>query len=220
MPGCMSTFWPPLELDEATRKWVDFYSTDADPAKGIEGKPGVLRRTYGMQLVETSFPGEQSKLTDNFAPSGRYVRLFAMTFSGFLQNFQVKLASQSGELYIQDFTDVPSLLNMQQVRSAAMGGSFTLFTPESLLMGQNAGRPLVWDPAIQLEGTQELIVTAQTIAPVKGNDQRFVLNIAFHVWEFPDVPRMLSSPVTGQPTGRVQQQTLNRARAAQAKRGG
>jgi len=189
----MNQYWPRLELTDEEREWCRSYDgeytvKDASGNPVQKTFPGVYRRTYVQQLRSTTFTNETNKFQDNYSPSGRRTRIFAFTFSGFVAGWQIKMFSTSGEQWVQDFTTVTALVNSAPRAGSGMSLEIAPTTPELTLMQQGV---IMYrrDPNILLEGTQELVFQGQTlIAPFETNG-RFVLNIATHVWEFPDMPR-------------------------------
>jgi hypothetical protein len=191
----LNTCWPPLQLTEFEAEYVSHYQT---PGEGDHpALPGVYRRAYplGLQRVR-NFPGESDELVAQFVPSGRYTRVFAMTFSGDLNWWKLSLRTNPGEVLFEEAL-VSSLLNMQ-----ANGGSSKIqltssfFPPSPLLSG--CPLPLLFEPNIVLPGAANLKFEGDILPewdallnlldpPQPDARTRSVLNILVHVWEFPDV---------------------------------
>jgi hypothetical protein len=194
----MNQVWPRLELTkeemEYCRNYDGRYPTDE---VGPDGKkkwklfPGVRRRTYVNQLVNTTFTDETSVFQQNFSPSGRRTRVFAFTFSGYIAAWQIKIFSTSGELWVQDFTTITALCNgAPRAPAGGFGMQSEVLVGESkFTLLQQGVIPYRRDPNILLGGTQELVFQGQTLVAPAASNGRFVLNIATHVWEFPDMPR-------------------------------
>lgn len=209
----MSEQHPRLELTDEEKQFCARYAT--------EDLPGVEQRIYRAQLTDTTFPDEVSQLVGRLSPSGRRCRCYQITFTGLLANWRVKLRYQGSRNVIQDFSSVPALLNI----APRFGG---LAPPEigtglgpSFLLDQVPGRPFRRDPNLLLEGTQELILEGQTIVPavtVEGVAQRYVLNVAWWCWEFPDVPRRTERAGIEQSDGG--EERMSKAIAKKAKGGG
>lgn len=148
-----------------------------------DGRPGVLRRMYPLQLIGTTFPGETNQTTQNYLPSGRRTRVFALTFSGDVEWWVLSLRSQSGEIFIES-TQVATMLNL--ARSAGTASSQIFSDSATSLYRPNSG-PYTILPNIVLQGSQTLVVSGGFDAgKIPNPNGRTVLNIVFHVWEFPN----------------------------------
>lgn len=188
--------WPPLELTPEERSYCAHY------ARG--DTPGVLRRTYGAELIQTTITGEPSQPTQTVTFSGRRVRLFGISFSGDLDAWAIQLKSPAGTLYTNGFAPVPALLNQQpDLSTFNMIPTFSTSQP-TIYLARPGALPMLFDPNIVLEGTDALVIEGQVgaawITRAANQPYRAVLNCALHVWEFPDAPR--ERPITG-PTGAV-----------------
>jgi len=181
--------WPNLQLTELEKSVASYYTTTGED--GVT-RPGVMRKIYTNTLIKTLVAGEQPVVADRFLPSGRRTRCFAITFSGDVEFWRIQLASLTGEQYVQilpatglptskvpvgSFTGLPSNPNSQAINDLGLRDDVLARAPS---------RPFIRDPSIVLEGTQGI----QIDGDVDGNivvapGDRSVLNIAFHVWEFP-----------------------------------
>lgn len=204
MSEFLGQIWPDLVLTDEEREYCSTYATEE--RDGHPAMPGVLGRVYGgdsLRLVRTTFPGERDRLTVPLETSGRRTRVKALTVSGDLAYWSIQIRSQSGELYFDSLTRVLTL-------GGAAPGRPALFAPEtsvpagpSLLFLRNGIDPIAFEPNLLLEGTQALVIDGAIAPGIVDPDepnQRSVLNLAFHVWEFPDMPR--TRPTTKYTTGR------------------
>lgn len=206
---------PRLELTDEEKEFCARYAT--------EDLPGVEQRLYRTQLRDTTFDNETSVFVGRLSPSGRRCRCYQITFSGLIANWRIKLRYQGSRNILQDFMSIPALLNT----SSRLGG---LLAPETAgaggvgspaLVNQVPARPFTRDPNLLLEGTQELILEGQTIIPaetIEQEPQRYVLNVCFWCWEFPDVPRKTERDSLEEMGGGEQRMT--RAIAQSARKGG
>lgn len=171
--------WPALELLEFEKQFCNYYR---------EGeRPGVLRRIYPLRLVDSSLPDDVQQLSVRFVPSGRRTRVFAVTMSGDLDNWMLKVSTPSGELYTQDFASVSALLNHPLLLPVLPAPPEAIYPP---------GGPLEFEPNIVLERTMVLLFDGYTIVPAAHFEYptRFVLNLAIHCWEMPQVPTRIVPP--------------------------
>ena len=191
--------WPPLFLTEDESKYVATYAT-----KFPDGtrKPGVLRRSYaGKLVVPTNLPNERQQLSYQFRASGRYTRLFAVTFSGNVDFWRIKLTTTPGEVLV-DEAPVNALLNVPSYAGRSANLAMNGGNPATVLL-QGSGL-LYFEPNVVLEGTSAIdfegfLDSSWISSLVQPTDQaRAVLNIGVHVWEFPDVPRSRGIGGTGQ----------------------
>lgn len=181
--------WPTLELTEWEKQYVSYYR------EGNE-KAGVLRRCYPLQMRATNLPDDHEVLDQRFVPSGRRTRLFALTFSGDIDNWEITIATAAGELLTQDWASVSALLNAPFLTP-------TLPTRVTNLPTQTfpGGGPLIFDPNVVLERTMTLLLQGRLIVPIDPQTPtRYVLNIACHCWEMPNVPTRIVPPPTQLPT--------------------
>lgn len=175
----LTNVWPELELTAEEAQYNAHYANYNGPQ---DGRPGVLRRTYPIQLSYSNFSGETNKTTVSFIPSGRRTRLFALTFSGDVEWWIINVATQSSERLI-DTTQVSALLNLSQVAGAQARAVFQ--DSATSLQRPNNG-PLVFDPNYLLIGSQSIIFTGFVDTDkLTAPNSRSVLNIGIHVWEFP-----------------------------------
>ena len=183
----LNVAWPPLLLTEDELDFVRLYADDEFP--------GVLRRVYpGTLLRPRNLVGEQDVLSFTYKPSGRFTRVFAITFSGDTLFWEVKLRTDPGEVLFTDYAAVSALLNQGPwgraafvtPSSAAFEGSYAISVPPP--------GPLLFEPNIALEGTSNLTLEGRVVPEwdaltTPQAQTRAVLNVAFHVWEFPQMPR-------------------------------
>ena len=182
--------WPELELTEEERQWCDYYASDK--------KPGVLRRTQQVTLVLTTFAGEQNVFSVKFASSGRRTRVFGLTFSGDTLWWRIRMTADAGETFITptsgpgaaQFAFVRALQGISPIAGSLGGLDSNL---DGTVTNQQTAEPLIFDPNILLEGTQEIKVDGDVDPQVLGNVEqgRSLLHVGFHYWEFPDYPRVL-----------------------------
>lgn len=170
--------WPPCDLSDEEREYVSLYATT--------DRPGVKRRTYGADLVQTTFPGEISQLSQAVAFSGRYVRLFGFTFSGEIYAWTIKAYLVNEEQYIFDFCAVTTLIGATPRSQVACDTPINQVPP--VVLQVPSFEPLIWDPNIRIEGTQQLIIEGRYIGTTPEESYRSPLHIALHCWEFPDTP--------------------------------
>src|SRR5690349_10029053 len=120
--------WPKLQLTEYEKKFVSFYAESE--ARAGQQKPGVLRRTYRLQLAsaaQTSRNIPSAKLIDNIQISRR-ARIFAITFSGNTDAWRLSVRNTNGTLYTnptprtQKYPIVSSLVAGSYFNALAMGG--------------------------------------------------------------------------------------------------
>jgi len=194
----MNIVWPALELTEGEKRYVDHYAHEGTPDE--EGKPGVMRRVYVVQLMRSTFAGEFDVLSQNVGFSGRRIKVFAMMVTGDLFYWSIKLTLLSGETLFTDFTPVPALFNLPAAVGAAFPPDASIAAGSLPLLTRLATpEPHPFEPHIVIEGTQEIIVEGRCGPGIVNPDktqERSVLNVAFHVWEYPDIPRDLPPPGT------------------------
>lgn len=187
----VNTWWPQLELEPDEREWCGIYAE--------EGLPGVLPRQWPCTLIGSSIASENVlRQTVNF--SGRRTRIYAMTASGDIAAWRIKVTSQAGEQYITGTDTSPGGAPV----ATLLGLEHTMWAAESQV-DQNAadgiaylispgGQPLLFDPNLVIEGVQGLVIEGE-LSPRFGaaaqpqTDWRAVLNLCWWVWEFPEFPR-------------------------------
>lgn len=179
--------WPLLELTPQEREYVGHYASP--------GKPGVLRRSYGTTLRISNLSGDPQQPQQLVTFSGRRVRIFGLTMSGDLGAWLLQLSSPAGTLYTNGFVSVASLLNRQEDLTGPNmlpEWETSQGSPRHYLDNQTSD-PLLFDPNIVIEGTDALIFAGQLgssyLTRAGEGDYRAVLNVAIHVWEFPEWPR-------------------------------
>lgn len=179
--------WPLLELTEEEREYVGHYASPA--------KPGVLRRVYTARLIQSTIAATQSQPTQSVNFSGRRVRVFGMTFSGDLAAWRLTITNPAGTLFTTANASVPALLGYQEdltTNNMLTSWTFTGAAPVDYL-STSGPPPMLFDPNIIIEGTDSLIFQGSVGQPwidrAQGQPYRAILNVAVHVWEFPDFPR-------------------------------
>lgn len=193
-------FWPHLELTEYEKRFVAAYSTPAVPASGrnpaIPGKPGVLRRMYKVLLNNTEHPGvtglEDIHLTGGVQIS-RASRVFALTFSGDINSWRIKMFLASGTEFtpkLQGGT-YPMVCTLSPAASwniAATVANAPTFN-ETFEQFAYMQLPMLVEPNWELDQNETLMfdVEAQTENPI-------ILEVGVHVWEFPGMTRGLEGP--------------------------
>lgn len=175
---------PPLQLTDEERRAVGVYA-DAT-------RPGVLARYYPLQLVSTAVAGEVSQFVATLKTSGRYTRVYAWTFTGDVEAWSIRMRRTSGELLVMDYARVTSLTSCAPMAGTAAERDY-LWSP--LLLARQAPPPLVWDPAIILDGNETISIDGRCDVAVAAG-QRSVLNLCAWVWEF---PRVNAAPVVRGP---------------------
>lgn len=164
---------PELTLTPEEKRVVGHY-----PSASL---PGVLDRRYSLQLSQSAVAGDTSQPSAVFIPSGRRVKLYAITFSGDVEAWAIMLRLNSGEQLFQNPTRVTALLNAASTVGTAAQPDFTA---GSTLLQRSTFQPWTYDPPLVLEGTQSLTVDGTPLVSLATN-QRTVLNLCFWVWEFP-----------------------------------
>lgn len=187
--------WPPLLLTEDE---LEFCGQYADPEK-----PGVLRRVYSGTLVRPrNIAGETDALIYTYKPSGRFTRVFAVTFTGDVLFWEVKLRTDPGEVLITDYTAVSALTNQGSWGRASFVVPYANQFEGSYATGGTPPGPLLFEPNIALEGTSNLYFEGRVVPEWDALTTpqaltRAVLNVAVHVWEFPQMPRQRGIGGTG-----------------------
>ncbi len=169
-----STAWPELLLTDDERQFVRTYP-DAT-------HPGVLPRVYPLApLVDSTIAADDRRFVTRFIPSRRRTRVHTITFSGDVGVWAVSIRTGSGEL-LSELAPVTALLNGPQLSPAAFAPDWTAAV--DLLARVQPGL-LVFDPNIVMSGSDVLIFDGIAAPGLLGEDNRTILNIACHVWEFP-----------------------------------
>lgn len=162
---------PQLQLTPDEKRFWSEYSAP--------GKPGVRARVTPLQLVETGIAGEQNVPSQTFTPNGRKARVGAVTFTGDLSYWDLRIKLGSGQLLIADFARVSALVNVP-----FFSGSST--QPDDLvsdfILARVQGDPFIFDPGIDLQGNESLVFDGAFVPGIGG--ARSVLNIAVHWWDF------------------------------------
>lgn len=120
--------WPKLQLTDFEKQFVSVYAVHDSGGNVL--KPGVLRRSYRLQLAsqaqrEKNIPAQ--KLIDQIQISRR-ARIFAITFSGNTDCFRLKVANSNGTQYTnpanrsQQYPVVSSLVAGSYYNALALGG--------------------------------------------------------------------------------------------------
>lgn len=167
---------PELVLTDAEKAVVGHYPSAQ--------KPGVLDRRYSIRLTDTNIAGEVSKLSDVFIPSGRRVKVYAITFSGDVETWSVNLKLTSGEQLLNGPTRVAALLNAASTAGTAAAPDYTV---ANRLLQRTTYQPFTYDPPLVLEGTQSVTIDGTPLVALTAST-RSVLNLCFWVWEFPISP--------------------------------
>jgi hypothetical protein len=175
-------YWPRLRLTPEEAKHVGKY-TDTRVGKK---KPGVMRSMYPGTLIVS--PQMRTPIYQ-FAIATRS-RVFAITFAGDWNCFQLQISDSAGEVFqmtpltTAHFGTGPNTLPFGTFGSPPVAGPvFPGYTPA----------PCIFDPNILLLSNQTLSIAGfgtadSSIVP----DAR--LDFTLHVWEFPG---MNGSPSTG-----------------------
>ena len=191
--------WPKLELTEYEKLWVRHYKTQVGSGRNARILPGVLRRTYERTISNSTTitdseglqPSEQIQIS-------RRARVFGLTFTGALSNTRLQITNASGTLYtVRDSRTAVdpyvsalvggspymsgSLVGGKQSRTAVEAGTDTV----SVLSGEQP-RPLVIEPNWVLTPNETLIFNGDW-DDADNSTGVFVLGIAVHVWEFPEM---------------------------------
>jgi hypothetical protein len=178
--------WPPPELTPWLEERYSCYESG-------DNRRQILRRSYVRTLVKTTFPGESDILTVDMIPGGFYTQVFACTASGDMAGWNIRITVRGGEILLGG-----PLLDGQLAPAAAPFDTVTIFgmaTADGYSQqfpgsaGVLApGEVLRWDPVIDLDGNQPLILEGSSRRSFLNlPPSRSVLHIAFHTWEFPDL---------------------------------
>lgn len=162
-------FWPKLQLTEYEKKFVDYYAESE--ARSGNTKPGVMRRTYRLQLASVANVTRNIptvKTIDQIQISRR-ARVFGITFSGNTDAWRLSVRNTNGTLYTnptprtQLYPVVSSLIAGSYYNAMALGGKN--YTPQ--LFGNVASQTSAIGPNFapgnaagaqipSLQGTQNL----------------------------------------------------------------
>ncbi len=121
-------YWPKLQLTDHEKQFVGIYKEVDDKGKTV--RPGVLRRSYRLQLANQAQPTKNIpavRLTDQIQISRRS-RVFAITFSGNTDAFRLSVRNTNGTQYTnpaprsQGYPVVSSLVAGSYYNALATGG--------------------------------------------------------------------------------------------------
>lgn len=181
-------FWPHLELSEFEKQFVGAYASP--------GKPGVLRRTYGVTLNNTAqptIPGLENIKLQGQVQISRASRVFALTFTGDINSWRLKISTASGTEFTPRFPNgtYPMVCSLSP---AASWNIAAFLTAPAVVNAGVAGTeqiswmqlPLIIDPNWELDPNESLIFEGTVEA---GAPTNCILEIATHVWEFPGMVR-------------------------------
>ncbi len=131
-------YWPHLELSEYEKRFVAAYQT--------KDKPGVLRRTYNVPLNNTAqptIPGLQNISLQGQVQISRASRVFALTFTGDINAWRLKISTASGTEFTPRFPNGVYPMQLPMI----IEPSWELDPNESLIF---EGQPIV-ETALILE---------------------------------------------------------------------
>lgn len=130
-------YWPKLQLTDYEKQHVGIYKTDT--------KPGVLRRSYQLQLASIAQPDNNIptiKTIDKYQIARRS-RIFAITFSGNIDMWRLSVSNTNGTQYTnpsqrsQAFPVVSSLIAGSYYNALSVGGAGLFSTPSLQYLGQS-----------------------------------------------------------------------------------
>ncbi len=199
-------FWPHLELSDYEKRFVAAYGTPeikADPKKGIKGSPakaGVLRRIYRVILnntVHAAVSELQNIHLEGQVQISRASRVFALTFSGDVHAWRLKISTASGT----EFTPKLTGGTYPMVSTLSPGASWNFSAtnikqPGNLTINAIATRQIAWqqlpfiiDPNWELDPNESLLFNGEA-----QDASALILEIGVHVWEFPGMIRGMEGP--------------------------
>jgi hypothetical protein len=135
-------YWPSLKLTDYEKQYVQMYKTP-------NGKPGVLRRVYRLQLATQIDQANNIPAVQTIAKIqiGRRSRIFGITFTGSLDGWRLSIKNSNGTLYTNPtprtnlFPIVSSIIAGSQNNALAMGSAITpyILTPGPVPQTQSFG---------------------------------------------------------------------------------
>jgi hypothetical protein len=190
-------FWPHLVLTDYEKRFVNAYAGG--------GKPGVLRRTYVTRLNNTAqagIPGLENIHLNGQVQISRASRVFALTFSGDIHAWRIKVSTASGTEFTPRMTggEYPMVCTLSPATSWNFDASADGFQqPDNLTINAIATRQIAWqqlpwiiDPNWELDPNESLLFEG-----TPQDASALVLEIAVHVWEFPGLIRGMDGPTPG-----------------------
>jgi hypothetical protein len=174
--------WPRLRLTKEESRYCSKYE---EPGKA---KMPVLHRKYPGELNITS----QIRQDQETLQISRRSRVFGLTASGDVSQFEIMLIDISGEQYTTDFMPLSGLV---------LGSS--TFDPRSTELFNNPGNlnpgwvpgitnsyisyaPYIFEPNLLFSPNQTLTIQGRPIDPEV--ECSLHVEFFFHVWEFPGMP--------------------------------
>jgi hypothetical protein len=187
--------WPLPELTEYEKKFVRLYRTPKLDAQGRptgEYWPGILRRSYQIQLYSQNVPevdrlNQGPVFTDQLIIS-RFARVFALTFQGDPYSWLLDIRTASGERYTNDFCLVSAMCGGTNYNANGALIGEPLSEQGSAAQGSAASSlGVLIDPNWQLVPNENLIFEGRLAATLDPAVDRRVLSVGVHVWEFPNM---------------------------------
>lgn len=211
-------YWPNLELTAYEKQFVSEYKSRRpvkDPKTGKQKidpqtgepvwleKPGVLRRLYKVLLNSVPaplVPGLETQHLEGVVQISRRARVFALTFAGDVNYWQLQISTASGEQFTPrlaggQFPIVTAMTSgvLWNIFATDMVEPPIITLPGDISADQLAWglHPLVIDPNWELSPNEQLIFSGAVPDP----DILSVLEIGVHVWEFPGMVQGAQAPV-------------------------
>lgn len=191
--------WPKLEMTDYERLWCRPYKTKGKDAKGNPTMfSGVLRRVYPLLITNNTDlgdPGAQIQIA-------RRSRVFGLTFSGDISYTRLQITNASGTTYT---VGDPRTAKQAYISTLISGSAYMLggaigpkpkFDPidtsdaaTSMWIGvAEQAAPMLIEPNWVLTPNETLIFNGDwTDALEDQEDDTWLVNIAVHVWEFPNM---------------------------------
>ncbi len=146
-------YWPDCVLTDYERKFVSLYKDGK--------KPGVLRRSYFIQLATPAQPSQNIPAikTIDKIQIARRSRVFAITFSGNLDSWRLSVKNSNGTTYTNPTprTNQPpvvtSLIAGSMLNAAALGYNPVVGSPTQLPLYNTAASGGAGFPYTQSYGT-------------------------------------------------------------------
>lgn len=189
-------FWPHLELTDYEKRFVSAYAG--------QGKPGTLRRTYAVTLNNTAqptIPGLENIHLQGQVQISRASRVFALTFTGDIHAWRLKISTASGTEFTPRFPNGTYPMVCTLSPAASWNLSAFLDQPDNLTINAIATRQIAWqqlpliiDPNWELDPNESLMFEGEA-----QSVDNLILEIAVHVWEFPGMVRGAPGPVNETP---------------------
>ena len=182
-------FPPLLELsDEELTRW--YYYDDRDALGRV--RPGVKLRMIPVELRESfNEPTVASQLAVRVQMSDLRSRLIGLTFSGDVEWWQIAVTRNNSEYLIgggqaATFAHVLTLTGSPQALRYNAGTQSTTTAASLVATAARAGvRPFLFDPTPLFVGSDELVISGQTVNSYQAGANVYYLNVCLWVWGFP-----------------------------------